>query len=53
MSAFAEYKYAKTEEEREEAMKGIRSEVERDRYWTDMYEHEDDDYDDCEEDDLK
>lgn len=46
MSAYAEYKHAKTEEEREEALKGIRSEVEHDRYWEDMYERESDDDDD-------
>lgn len=40
MSAYAEYKYAKTEEEREDAMRGIRFEVEKDMYWEDMYEHE-------------
>lgn len=46
MSAYAEYKYAKTEADREEALKGIRFETERDMYWEDMYEHE---HDDCDE----
>jgi len=32
MSAFTEYKYAKTEEEREEAMAAIISECRRDEY---------------------
>ena len=46
MSAYAEYKYAKTEEEREEALRGIKYECRRDMVWDDMWEREDDDYED-------